>query len=212
MAANAGDLEQARSNALQTVAAFRNTVISLEVKRIADSRVGTIMWEERCRSFYRDRREAHLVIRACPSIDNARLQIHSVFARAAATNKVLFDRMSAHIERARSVTRISELLQLMERNLILNSRVRARYAVTIMQHLRCDLNRLFGRLIDALHESIGHLGIAGDRDMWHRTVYRMTLGLTSDGQYHPNPIPVRISPDSPIFTYQQDYYFAMTHN
>jgi hypothetical protein len=208
MAANAGDLEQARSNALQTVAAFRNTVISLEVKRIADSRVGTIMWEERCTTFYRPR--DHLIIRACPSIDNARFQIHSVFARAAATNKVLFDRMSAHIERARSVTRISELLQLMERNLILNSRIRARYAVTIMQHLRCDLNRIFGRLIDVLRQTLGHL--AGDRDKWHRTVYRMTLGLTSDGQYHPNPIPVRISPDSPIFTYQQDYYFAMTHN
>jgi hypothetical protein len=208
MAANSGDLEQVRSNALQTVAAFRNTVISLEVKRIADSRVGTIMWEERCTTFYRP--QDHLVIRACPSIDNARFQIHSVFARAAATNKVLFDRMSAHINRARSMARISKLLRLMERNLILNSRIRARYAVTIMQHLRRDLHRIFGPLIDVLHRTFGHL--VGDRDRWHRTVYRMTLGLTSDGRYHPNPIPVRINPESPIFTYQQDYYFAITHD
>ena len=32
---NAGDLEQVRSNALQTVADYRHVVISLEVKRIA---------------------------------------------------------------------------------------------------------------------------------------------------------------------------------
>ena len=46
-----GDLEQVHSNALQIVADYGSIVLSLEVKRIADSRVGFAMWEERWR-FY----------------------------------------------------------------------------------------------------------------------------------------------------------------
>ena len=46
-----GDLEQVHSNALQIVADYGSIVRSLEVKRIADSRVGFAMWEERWR-FY----------------------------------------------------------------------------------------------------------------------------------------------------------------
>ena len=199
------DLEQARSNALQTVADYRYIVISLEIKRIADSRVGTIMWEERCRCYF----GARPVIRACPPIENARFRINSVFTRAAATNHVLFDRMVAHINRARSVARISALLLLMERNLTLNSEIRAIYAVAIMRRLRCDLHRIFGGSIAA-----DNIGIRNAQERWYRTIYRMILGLRFDGLYHLNPIPVRINPNNPQsreFTYHAEYFFAFTH-
>jgi hypothetical protein len=210
-AANSDDLEQVRSNALQTVVDYRRIVISLEIKRIADSRVSSMMWEERCRIFYQP--EDYLVIRACPLIENARHQIHSVFSRAAATNQVLFDRMITHINGARSVGRISALLLLMERNLTLNSGIRQRYAVAIMQHLRRDLQRIFGSLIEAqdISRIDGDYDFGDDNERWHRTVFRMTLGLTFDGRYHPNPIPIRINIEMPMFTYQAEYYFAITH-
>ena len=119
---NTGDLEQVRSNALQTVADYRHVVISLEVKRIAGSRVGAMMWEQHCWRLY-PRTNHHLIVRVCRLIVNACFQIDFIFMRTAATNQVLFDRMVTLINGARSVARISALLQLMERNLILNSGV-----------------------------------------------------------------------------------------
>ena len=156
------------------------------------------MWEERCWGFYQPESH-HKIPRACRLINDARFRINFVFARALATNRVIFHQMVTNINRAQSAARISALLQLMERNLILNSEIRARYAVAIIQHLRHDLYPLFGR-------SHGFY-----RDQWYRTVYRMALGLTSDGLYHPNPIPTPIYPGSLSFTYPDDYYFSLSH-
>jgi hypothetical protein len=188
-----GDLEQVRESALQTVADFRRTVISLEVKRIADSRVGCTMWEALCAKLFED----YKMSKACPLIVDARLQINSVFTEAATTNRVVFDRIEAHIKKAKSVAKISELLELMERNLTLNSEVRKGRAITILQRLRGDLFEVFGNLHDS---------------RWYPTVYRMTLGLGSDGCYHPDPIPVQIDTGRPwpqVYTYNDEYFFAL---
>ena len=100
-----GDLEQVHSNALQIVADYGSIVLSLEVKRIVDSRVGFAIWEERWR-FYQP--ESHYKIpKACRFTNDANL----VFARAVATTRVLFHRMVTHINTARSVARISVLLR-----------------------------------------------------------------------------------------------------
>ena len=188
MPTNSGDLEQVRSNALQTVADYRHIVISLEVKRITGSRVGSMIWERRCWIFYRRfcyyMHVGYLVVRVCRLIEDARFRVNFVFTRAASTNRVLFDRMVIHINRARSMARISALLELMERNLILNSEIRTRYAVTIIRQLRRDVQPPY-RIFDP----------AGlDQEMWYRTVCRLTLGLTPDGLYHPDPIPPPINP------------------
>ena len=161
MPTNSGDLEQVRSNALQTVADYRHIVISLEVKRITGSRVGSMMWERRCwRQFFYYMHMGYLVVRVCRLIEDARFRVNFVFTRAASTNRVLFDRMVIHINRARSVARISALLELMERNLILNSEIRTRYAVTIIRQLRHDVQPLY-RIFDPAEL---------DQEMWYRTV------------------------------------------
>jgi hypothetical protein len=156
------------------------------------------MWEERCWGFYQPESH-HKIPRACRLINDARFRINFVFTRALATNRVIFHQMVTNINRAQSTARISALLQLMERNLVLNSEIRARYAVAIIQHLRHDLYPLFGR-------SHGFY-----RDKWYRTVYRMTFGLTSDGLYHPAPIPTPIYPGMLylLFTYSEDYFLQV---
>ena len=161
-----------------------------------------MMWEQHCWRLY-PRTNHHLIVRVCRLMVNARFQIDFIFTRAAATNQVLFDWMVTHINGAQSVARISALLQLMERNLILNSEIRERYAVTIIQHLRRD--------VQPLYRIFGYHPGGLDQEMWYRTLYRMTLGLTSDGLYHPNPTPIRRLSRTPrqfLLTYPEDYFFV----
>ena len=168
-----GDLELVRHNALQRVEHFHTTVVDLEVKRMNDSEAGSMLWETVCAdSFVDDYDEMRNV---CSPIDNANLQIDTLFKEAAETSLNLLNQARADINSARSVTRISEVSQALKRNLTLNSEARKRDAVAIMQRLRRDLHEIFGSF--GLHEE------------WYPAVYRMILGLVPDGTYHPDPIP-----------------------
>jgi hypothetical protein len=169
----AGDLEQARYYALQRVAHLHTAVVGLEVKRMTSSEVGSTIWEAICAEYFDDDEMRS----ACFPIDNANLQIDSLFKEATETSLNLLNQTRADINSARSVARISEVLQAMKRNLTLNSEARKRDAVAIMQRLRRDLYKIFGSF--------------GLHDEWYPAVYRMILGLIPDGTYHPDPIPNR---------------------
>ena len=83
------------------------------------------------------------------------------------------------------------------------SEIRERYAVTIIQHLRHD--------VQPLYRIFGYHPGGLDQEMWYRTLYRMTLGLTSDGLHHPNPTPIRRLSRTPrqfLLTYPEDYFFV----
>jgi hypothetical protein len=162
-----GDLEQARFNALQTVVDFHRIVVSLEAKRTAQSRISSRLWEAH---YIAGKREA---CSAGSRIGHARFRINTIFGNAAATNLVIFNRVTEHINRAQSEAKISELLLLMENNLARNSELRGRYAVAIMQRLKADLDAI--------------IGFNGSQ--WYATAYRFTLGLETNGDYHPNPTP-----------------------
>ena len=163
-----GDLEQARYNALQTVVDFRRIVVSLEARRTAQSSISSRVWEA---NYIAGKREARS---ASSRIGHARFRINTIFGNAAATNLVIFNRVTEQINRAQSEAKISELLLLMENNLARNSELRGRYAVAIMQRLKADLDAI--------------IGFQGSR--WYATAYRFTLGLETDGGYHPYPTPI----------------------
>ena len=132
----AGDLEQVRYDALQRVAYF---VIALEVKRIAK------LWAWLYHLWFGKPQGLHELF--WPWWKWAAHVIRSIMLTfglipflwrllSTDTNLDILDQMRADdINSAQSVARISEILQVMERSLTLNSEARKRYAVTIMQRL-----------------------------------------------------------------------------
>ena len=185
----AGDLEQARYDAFQRVAHFQRERVDLEVKRMANSEVGSTMWETICAKYFDDDEMRSV----CSLIDNANSQIDHTFMASTEHYLHILDEMRTDINRARTVGGISRVLQAWERSLTWISERRKTRAVEIMQGLRRDLDEISSSF--ELH------------DDWYPAFYRIILGLTPDGNYHPNPIP-----DNPSLRIVTQEYFSTVFN
>ena len=182
----AGDVEQARYDALQRIESFHRDIVDLEVKRMANSEVGSTIWETMCANYFDD----DGIRSICSLIDNANLQIDTLFMESTQSSISMLNRMKEFLNSRRSVGEISRHLRWTEDNLTVNSEVRKTSAVTIMQGLKRDLDE-----------------ISGSFELDDRVFYRIVLGLTPDGSYHPNPIP-----DNPSLRIVTREYFSTVFN
>jgi hypothetical protein len=164
------DLEEARLNALQTVAQFRRSVASLEVKHITDTRLSSLLWETYCISIF----SLRLARWIGSLVGNARSEVNTLLRNTANVNRSLFDDVTEGITRAETKATVSEIIRRMEATVTMNSERRKSLAVNIMTTLREELDMRLGPFVD---------------DRWYQVIFRMALGLGDDGGYHPAPIP-----------------------